>query len=206
MSKRRASRKDRCPKCHIHYRLCFCELIKPIETQTKVSLILHANELNLTSNTGRLAHHLLLNSEILVRGALENKEETLTLATPENFKSYYLFPEEGAQELSKEFVANLNQPIHLIVPDGSWRQAKKFKRREKALEHLPCLALPFGPPSSYFLRTEPMENFVCTLEAIARALGIIEGAKVQAHLENVFKVMVERTLMARSGRHHLKIT
>lgn len=203
MSKRRASRKDRCPECHIHYRLCFCELIKPVETKTKVSLILHANELNLTSNTGRLTHKLLSHSEILVRGALENKGETLILTTPENFKPYYLFPEEGAEVLNPEFVAKQVSPIHLIVPDGSWRQAKKFKRREEALASLPCLTLPPGPPSSYFLRTEPMDNFVCTLEAIARALGILEGPEVQEHLESVLKTMVDRTLMARSGRHHL---
>lgn len=203
MAKRRASRKDRCQGCHINYRLCFCELIKAVETKTKVSLVLHASELSLTSNTGRLAHHLLSHSEILVRGGLEQRDEKLTLQTPENFKAYYLFPEEGAEVLNQDFVSKLTQPIHLIVPDGSWRQAKKFKRREEALEHLPCLTLPPGPPSSYFLRTEPMENFVCTLEAIARALGVLEGPQVQEHLESVLRVMVERTLMARSGRHHL---
>lgn len=203
MSKRRASRKDRCPRCHIHYRLCFCQLIKPIETKSRLSLILHASELNLTSNTGRLACDLLTHSEILVRGAIENKEEILTLTTPPQYTAYYLFPEEGAQELNEEFVSTLKTPIHLIVPDGSWRQAKKFKRREPALENLPCLTLPAGPSSSYFLRTEPMDNFVCTLEAIARALGILEGQHVQDHLESVLKVMVERTLMARSGKHHL---
>lgn len=203
MSKRRASRHDRCDGCHINYRLCFCEFIKPLATKTKVSLILHANELNLTSNTGRLTHQLLSHSEILVRGALELKEEKLTLQPPENYKSYYLFPEEGAEVLDEKFVKNLKQPIHLVVPDGSWRQAKKFKRREEALSSLPSLVLPPGPASQYFLRTEPMENFVCTLEAVARALGIIEGKTVQEHLESVLKLMVERTLMARSGRHHL---
>lgn len=203
MSKRRASRKDRCEKCHIHYRLCFCDLIKPFSTKTKVSLVLHANELNLTSNTGSLAHKLLSNSEILLRGSLEQKEEKLTFTTPENYKAYYLFPEEGAEVLNEEFVKKQNGPIHLIVPDGSWRQAKKFKRREEALGPLPSVILPPGPPSSYFLRTEPMENFVCTLEAVARALGVLEGKEAQEHLEKVLKVMVERTLMARSGKHHL---
>ena len=38
---------------------------------------------------------------------------------------------------------------------------------------------------------------MATLEAIARALGILEGAWVREALEQLFRVMVERTLWLR---------
>ena len=62
---------------------------------------------------------------------------------------------------------------------------------------LPRLALPPGPPSVYQLRVEPFEHGLATFEAIARALGILEGRDVQAALEKAFRLMVQRTLITR---------
>jgi hypothetical protein len=49
----------------------------------------------------------------------------------------------------------------------------------------------------YRLRTESHEAGLATIEAIARAMGILEGMHVQHALERVFRAMVERTLWAR---------
>jgi len=40
---------------------------------------------------------------------------------------------------------------------------------------------------------------LATLEAIARAMGILEGPEVQAALERPFRAMVERTLWSRGS-------
>jgi DTW domain-containing protein YfiP len=57
--------------------------------------------------------------------------------------------------------------------------------------------LPAGAPSEFRLRHEHRENGMSTFEAIARSLGIIEGANVQQELEAIFKIRVERTLWSR---------
>jgi DTW domain-containing protein YfiP len=49
----------------------------------------------------------------------------------------------------------------------------------------------------YRLRHHPDPRFVATFEAVARALGILEGPAVQADLERVFQVVVERMLWSR---------
>ena len=89
------------------------------------------------------------------------------------------------------------RPITLIVPDGTWRQASKVRQRMPGLADVPCVSLPPDAPTSYRLRAEFHEGRLATLEAIARALGILEGAHVRTALEELFGIMVERTLWMR---------
>jgi DTW domain-containing protein YfiP len=155
---------------------------------------MHVAEKNLTSNTARLATHALVNSEIRLRGLPDQRVESEGLG--EN--ALVLFPSDDAEELTPELVAGLAQPVTLVVPDGTWRQARKAAQREPGLQGLRRVKLPAGgPPSEYRLRVEPNDHSVCTFEAIARALGVLEGPEVQAKLETLFRVSVGRTLWAR---------
>ena len=52
-------------------------------------------------------------------------------------------------------------------------------------------------PTIYRLRAEFHEGRLATLEAIARALEILEGPSVRAALEDLFRIMVARTLWMR---------
>jgi len=49
------------------------------------------------------------------------------------------------------------------------------------------------------LRRAARPGQLCTLEAIARALGVLEGPEVQRQLEGLLRIMVERTLWS-AGR------
>ena len=108
-----------------------------------------------------------------------------------------LFPHEGATPLT-EFVSSA-RPLVLIVPDGTWRQASKVRNRVPGLEGVRCVSLPTGPPSAYRLRFEAHRDGLATMEAIARALGILEGDHIQRALDNVFRAVVERTLWSRGS-------
>ena len=67
------------------------------------------------------------------------------------------------------------RPITLVVPDGTWSQAVRARRRIPGLADIPCAALPPGLVSTYRLRHDPRAGRVSTLEAIAHALGVLEG-------------------------------
>jgi DTW domain-containing protein YfiP len=108
-----------------------------------------------------------------------------------------LFPHEGARDL-RELAAS-KEPIALIVPDGTWRQASKVRQRVRGLDAVPCVTLPPGPPSRYRLRFESHDDGLATIEAIARAFGILEGREVEEALLRVFDAMIERTLWARGA-------
>ena len=62
---------------------------------------------------------------------------------------------------------------------------------------LPRLRLPAGAPSNYRVRKETKSEGLATIEAIARALGIVENPSVQLNLEQLLKAMTDRTLQSR---------
>jgi DTW domain-containing protein YfiP len=177
--------------------LCICELIPDLRLATRVTLLMHWREVEATSNSGRLALEALKNGEMRVRGGImQGRLETEGLF-PKEYRQVILFPTAEARVLTPELAGESEKPLHLIVPDGTWRQAKKVLSREPSLAGLPCVKLPPGPPSNYRLRSSPHEGNISTFEAVARALGILEGEAIQRRLEELFATMVERVLWTR---------
>lgn len=196
------SRRDnagvRCPRCRMHDSLCLCAIIPRIETRTRLLLVMHRYEDRKPTNTGRLASLCLPGSAVVVRGHEGRPSEPLPV--PPDTQPVLLFPAEDAGPIAA-FAAS-ERPVTLIVPDGTWRQASKARHRVPGLRDVPCVALPAGQASRYQLRFDAHETGLGTLEAIARAFGLLEGdrgAEVQRKLEWVFRVMVERTLWARGA-------
>jgi DTW domain-containing protein YfiP len=191
-----ASQENRCEGCLLRRVLCVCDVIPKMSLSTRLIVLMHYRETHLSTNTAKLARVALEDSEIRIRGEKERPMSNEGLLTPDR-QSLYLFPSKDALTLTPELVASFGKPITLIVPDGSWRQAKRVGRREPALASVPHVKLPQGALSTYRLRREPNAESVCTFEAISRAFGVIEGAKVQERLEHLFDVMVERLLWSR---------
>lgn len=105
-----------------------------------------------------------------------------------------LFPAPRASPITD--YASSSRPIVLIVPDGSWHQARALQESAPLRRH-PCVTLPPLGPSEYRLRSEPQIGGLATFEAIARALKILEGDATSSAMLDVFRVMVERTLWFR---------
>jgi DTW domain-containing protein YfiP len=182
----------------MHASLCVCALIPRVPTRTRLVLIIHRFEARKTTNTGRLAAECLPNSEVLVRGHAATAGDDF-LPDPAT-QPVLLFPHEDAVPVAT--FSTSPRPVTLIVPDGTWRQASKVRSRVPGLRDVPCVSLTADAPSTYRLRSEAHEHGLATIEAIARALGVLEGtagAAVRRQLEGVFRAMVERTLWARGA-------
>src|SRR5580658_5324854 len=183
---------DKCARCRIYRPLCLCGEIVPLILATRVTLYMHWRERFRATNTGWLACLALPNSEIRLRGARVQEFRTAEAAPLKN--ALLLFPTEDAVELTPEWLARQPRPVTLVVPDGSWNQAKKVPYRESGVAGIPNVKLAIGAPSCYRLRHSPHVQNLSTLETIARALGVIEGREVQESLESLFLKMVERRL------------
>ncbi len=190
---RRNNASVRCPRCRMHESLCVCALIPQLETRTRLLLLIHRIEDRKPTNTGRLATECLTNSEVFVRGHESAPSPPFTWAPAT--QPVFLFPHAEAVPLASFAASSL--PVTLIVPDGTWRQASKVRNRVPGLRDVPCVSIPADVPSIYRLRTEAHDGGLATIEAIARAFGILEGVHVRRALESVFRAMVERTLWAR---------
>jgi DTW domain-containing protein YfiP len=190
---RRGNSDARCPHCHMHASLCICDLIPRIETRTRLLLLIHRREARKPTNSGRLGAACLTNSEVIVRG--HEGSPTRSLVWDEETQPLFLYPHDDAIPIVR-FAAS-ERPITLVVPDGTWRQAAKARHRVAGLRNVPCVSLEPDAPTSYRLRTETRIGGLATLEAIARAFGVLEGTHVRTALELVFRAMVERTLWSR---------
>ena len=164
-----------------------------IETRTRLVLFIHHTEERKPTNTGRLVSECLSNVEVHVRG--RPGQPTRPFQAAPGTRPVLLFPHERAASL--DAFVGLDAPVTLIVPDGSWRQASKVRQRVAGLADVPCAFVPEETPSRYRLRSQAHPTALSTLEAIARALGALEGSNVRSTLERVFFAMVERTLLTR---------
>lgn len=187
----------RCDACKMHMSLCVCAAIVPQPTTAALCLVLHKEEAKRTTNTGRIAAMCLKNSDVVIHGLPHQP------TVPPDFEGrrpVLLWPSLGATSLADVVADEDPRPVTLVVPDGNWRQASRMTRRLSWLAQLPRVTLPQGPISSYRLRSEPMDEGLATMEAIARAFGVLEGERgpqVQQALEHVLRLMVERTLFSR---------
>jgi len=180
----------------MHQTLCICALIPTLATRTRVSLLVHYREARKPTNTGLLAARCLVRSEVGIVGDLERPLRLPVVRDGEH--GLLLYPDEDAVPISE--YATTDRPIVVIVPDGNWRQAGKMRRRVPGLSDVQCVTLPLLSVTTYRLRAEPRSGGLATLEAIARALRILEpegGAAIEAAMLAVFQIMVERTLWLR---------
>ena len=200
----------RCPACRMHTALCICAQLPTLPTRTRVVLVLHQAEQHKTTNTGRLALRCLPSSALVLRG----RPTTLPGAPPPTTVSGFdrpmlspapgwlaqlprpvlLFPHPEASPLDQ---FRDGDPLTLIVPDGTWSQAMRTRKRIADLDRVPCARLPDGLVSQYRLRHAPHAGQVSTLEAIAHALGILEDPALREALLAVQRLMTERTLQTR---------
>jgi DTW domain-containing protein YfiP len=186
-------------------RLCVCANVQEArqelaDLRTRVVVIMHYREWFSTTSTAQLAAAALPDCTIRLRGLHGQSLQTDDLITADR-QSLLLFPSHDAVELTPELVEKLDRAAMLLVLDGSWSQARRSNLREPALSGVPRIKLVPGPRSKYRLRKEPDAASVCTFEAIARALGVLEGAdrgpRARAMLERLFDIRVERSLLAR---------
>jgi DTW domain-containing protein YfiP len=196
----------------MHRSLCICALLPRLETRTRVVLLLHQLEVIKPTNTGLVAARCLANSAVVYRGrapgapggaadaeapdagaSLAEQADRLAAAIPAGTRAAFLFPHPSAEPL--EAFAAGGAPVTLVVPDGTWSQAARARSRLGRALDLPCVTLAGGAGAAGGrLRTPTRPGRLATLEALALALGVLEGPQVEAELLRVFRVMTDRTL------------
>jgi DTW domain-containing protein YfiP len=163
--------------------------------RTRVVLLTHHAERRKSTNTGRLVALALAGTEIRLRG----ERDALPRPPLPEGRRLLLFPHPGARELTP--ADGYGEPVVLLVPDGNWDQARRIQRRDPDAQHAEHVTLPPGAPSRYGLRRAPRDGTVCTLEAVARALGMLEGAEIERALTALLDTFVQRSQLA-AGRGH----
>lgn len=181
----------RCQRCLRPDNHCLCALIPALDSRTRVLILQHPGEVNHALNTARLAVLGLNNAELVVG---EVFDDLATLLDVPGYQARLLFPGEGAEALSAQ--AGEVKPLLLVIPDGTWRKARKLLHLNPRLAALPRVTLDNPPPSRYRLRKVPGAEALSTLEAITHALHTLEPDRSFEALLRPFDALIEGQIAA----------
>lgn len=183
--------RPQCPRCLRPQTHCLCALIPRLDSRTRVLLLQHPSEVNHALNTARLAALGLSNAELIVG---EVFEDLPALLNRPGYQARLLFPAEDAQPL--QAYSDSDEPLLLVVPDGTWRKARKMLHLNPLLAALPRVTLAEGGVSRYRLRKAPGPGALSTIEAIVQALETLEAPSTFAPLLKPFEALIEGQIAA----------
>ncbi|WP_422777338.1 tRNA-uridine aminocarboxypropyltransferase [Pseudomonas mediterranea] len=180
-----------CSRCHRPQSHCLCPLIPSLDSRTRVLLLQHPSEVNHALNTARLAALGLNNAELIVG---EVFEDLPALLDRPGYRACLLFPGEDAQPM--QAYGPSDDPLLLVVPDGTWRKARKLLHLNPLLAALPRVTLADGGVSRYRLRKAPGPGALSTVEAIVQALQVLEAPMSFEPLLRPFEALIEGQIAA----------
>lgn len=186
-----------CPRCARPAAHCLCALIPSLPSRTRVLILQHPSEVKHALNTARLAALGLSNAQLLVGEVFDSLP---ALLQPPGYRACLLFPGEQAQALVPFVDQCSDVPLLLVVPDGTWRKARKLLHLNPLLANLPRVTLALGLQSRYRLRKAPMPGALSTLEAIVTALNELETPKRFDALLAPFEALIDGQIEA-MGEH-----
>jgi DTW domain-containing protein YfiP len=186
-----AMSRPRCSRCLRAQSHCLCELIPSLPSRTRVLILQHPSEVDHALNTARLAALGLRNAQLEVGEVFAALDEWLQQP---GYTPRLLFPGEGAQVMDA-YPADV-RPWLLVVPDGTWRKARKMLHLNPQLASLPRVTLAPGAESRYRLRKAPAPGALSTLEAITQALECLEAPASFAPLLVPFERLIEGQIAA----------
>ncbi len=174
--------RPRCHRCQRPVSHCLCELIPSLVSVTQVLILQHPSETAHALNTARLVSLGLSQAELLVGESFDSLPD-------DGCDNYLLFPGQDAVPIER--LADRDTPLRLVVPDGTWRKARKLLHMNPRLATLPRVSLPAGLVSRYRLRKAPAPGALSTLEAIVTALNMLEGPGRFDALLRPFEALIE---------------
>jgi len=183
--------RPQCSRCLRPTTHCLCALIPRLDSRTRVLLLQHPSEVNHALNTARLAALGLVNAQLVVGEVFEDLQ---ALLSPPGYQARLLFPDENAQPL--QAYTPSDEPLLLVVPDGTWRKARKLLHLNPLLAALPRVTLAEGAVSRYRLRKAPGPGALSTVEAIVQALQVLEAPTSFEPLLKPFEALIEGQIAA----------
>jgi len=187
----------RCSACFKPLAHCICDLIEPVANRTHVTVLQHPRERFHAIGTARIVELGLERSRVVV------PRDCFTRSLEQRFDCMpgtgILFPSPDARPL--EELQLDERPAALVVFDGTWSQARNLRRENEWLHALPHYSLQPLAPSRYRIRKAPRREYVSTLEAVVRALELLEPETAGVHrLLDAFDTMIDRQI-AHAGRN-----
>ena len=172
--------REYCYRCRRPKELCLCPAKPPMETRTRIVLLMHPMEWKREKcTTGRLTCLNLANSEILQGIAFDGHPRVRELVDDPGNYPVLLYPGKGAMDITeggfpKAELGGRRLVVFLI--DSTWSCARSVVRASPGLMRLPRLAFTPREKSRWVIKRQPADYCLSTLEATHELLLALEAA------------------------------
>ena len=194
-------RRPTCARCLRPQSHCLCARIPSLDSRTRILVLQHPDESRHALNTARLAVLGLRNASLHV-----GTRHDPALWRVDGYQARLLFPGPDAAVL--QATPADAAPTLLVVPDGTWRQARQLLAGNPELAALPRVTVPSDAVSRYRVRHVALPQALATIEAVAAALAALEAPRAFDALLAPFEALVagqiEAMGQARYERHHVR--
>lgn len=181
----------RCERCARPASHCLCALIPSLPSRTRVLVLQHPSEVGHALNTAGLAVLGLCNAEAAGWRAFRRGDLAGT-----GLPGLPAVSRRAGACAGRDGRRGRRRALLLVVPDGTWRKARKLLHLNPALAALPRVSLAEGMASRYRLRKAPGEGALSTIEAIAAALDELEAPRTHEALLKPFDALIEGQIAA----------
>jgi len=172
----------RCRECSFPSPLCICDRIPRVRVPVAFVVLRHASEIPRLTSSARWAALALPGTQVLDYALPGARLDDAQLAEE---GTWVLFPS------ARPTPPGTASPRRIVVPDGTWQQARRMMQRVPALRALPRLSLPPAPPAPR-LRRPPVAGGMSTLEAMAAALRFLGRVEEAEQLLALHALAVEQ--------------
>ena len=192
--------KSHCLSCYQRREICICPILPTVATRTEFLILRHIYEAQRPSNTGRLVALAMPNSRIIPCGGgtrigLSPIDDEFLQAPG----TWLLWPDGTGSQTD---MSDLTLANRVVVLDATWQQARRLYSSIPILRSLPRLLLPAPIRDRDRLREQHRLDGMSTLEAVAAAVSMLEGAEAAKPLEILYDEVVRRTISLRWGSKH----
>jgi DTW domain-containing protein YfiP len=180
-----------CTACRLRREECVCAQAPRLCIATRVIVIIHSKEWRRTTNTGHFARLAIRGADVRLHGSPKRQVSSAGVDTA-SASNLVLYPGRGADPLCAELIASLPRPLTLLVPDGNWNQTQHMMRRLPMLARARPVCVGGPGIDHHGLRRNRGADRMSSFEAIAQALGVLEGQATEEHLLRFFRYVLER--------------
>ena len=186
---------------------CLCSLLEPMETATKLLILMHPHEDRKVKNgTGRLTSLSFDGAELLVGVSFQGHPRLAALLSDPSYLPLLIYPGPEAMAISADALPPgtlQGRRLLAIFLDATWPLARKMFRLTPALHGLPRFQLEGVEKSRWLIKRQPAEHCLSTLEAVHELMLALERSGLGRYgkpeqLLSVFQALQDFQL-SRSG-------
>jgi DTW domain-containing protein YfiP len=179
-----------------------CDAIPSVDTRLHVHVLTHRGEQHKPSSTGNLIARAVNGAtcHIYQRATRFFAASGLQPETLAPGRELWILHPSGGPLPAPVAPGNESPGPHVVLLDGTWRQAGEMLRAVEGMGRCVSLPEPAAAPGRYWLREQPEPTHLSTAEALIGVFRALGDTTAERRLQLHFELHVYATLLSRGRR------